>query len=297
MKVKFWGVRGSLPSPGPETCRYGGNTPCVELRADDQLIILDAGTGIRKLGNALQREWGDRPINGTILISHTHWDHIHGLPFFGPAFVPQNRFVVYGCAGSPRRLKAVFSRQMKAPYSPLTLSDLRATLEFRELSEEEIRIGDVRVRSMFVNHPGMTLGFRIESGKRSLVYATDHEPDQRDGPAAHGGPDPIDRLFGPAGHQDRKLALFAAETDLLICDAQYTPEEYKAHVRWGHSSTEDALEMALRARARRLALFHHDPDRSDCELDRLVGECRGLIAQTGAGLECFAAQEGVELSL
>ena len=177
MKIRFWVIRGSLPSPGPETCRYGGNTSCVEVRAGGQILILDAGSGIRKLGLALQREWGPRPIRGSILISHTHWDHIHGLPFFAPAFVPGNHFTVYGCAGSSEHLEAVFSRQMESPYSPLTLSDLPGTLEFCEVTEEEMRLGKVRVRSMFLKHPGVTLGFRIEAGDASVVYATDREPE------------------------------------------------------------------------------------------------------------------------
>src|SRR5436190_12203875 len=145
MRCKFWGVRGSLPSPGPETCRYGGNTSCVEVRADGQLIILDAGSGIRKLGLALQREAAGNPIRGTILISHTHWDHIHGLPFFAPAFVPGNRFTVYGCAGVTQHLEAVFARQMEMPYFPVPLSSLPDTLDFQQISEDEIRIGAVCV--------------------------------------------------------------------------------------------------------------------------------------------------------
>jgi phosphoribosyl 1,2-cyclic phosphodiesterase len=269
----------------------------LEVRADDHLIILDAGSGIRKLGLALQQEYGSRPIEATILITHTHWDHIHGLPFFAPAFVPGNRFTVYGCAGAPQHLEAIFSRQMETPYFPLELADLPGTLEFREISEGEMRIGDVCIRSMFVNHPGMTLGFRIEHGSSSLVYATDHEPTQQDATAVPEATDPVDALFGPVDYQGRKMAQFAADADLLISDAQYTPEEYPAKVGWGHATTHDALQLALRSRARRLALFHHDPERSDDALDQLVTECRRLIARTGASLECFAAQEGVELSL
>jgi phosphoribosyl 1,2-cyclic phosphodiesterase len=296
MKVRFWGVRGSLPSPGPETCRYGGNTACVEVRAGGQLIILDAGTGIRKLGLALQREFAERPIQGTILISHTHWDHIHGLPFFAPAFVSGNRFTVYGCPDSPQHLEAIFSRQMETPYFPLMLSDLPGTLEFREIGEGEVQIAGVCIRSLFVTHPGLTLGFRIEVGNRSVVYATDHEPAQRGAPSAS-PVDPIAALFGSGTHQDRKLEQFAEGTDLLICDAQYTPAEFPAKAGWGHASTHDALELALRAGARRLAFFHHDPERCDDAVDALVAECRGLAARARSPLDCFAAQEGLEIEI
>jgi phosphoribosyl 1,2-cyclic phosphodiesterase len=297
MICKFWGVRGSLPSPGPETCRYGGNTSCVEIRADGELIILDAGSGLRKLGLALQREAAGRPIRGTILISHTHWDHIHGLPFFAPAFVPGNHFRIYGCAEAPQGLESVFSRQMESPYFPRTLSSLPGTLEFHELAESEMWIGDVCVRSIFMNHPGVTLGFRLEEGNVSVVYATDHEAAEPNGMVLEASPTTPEPALAGAGHQHRKLVQFATGADLLICDAQYTPEEYQEHVHWGHSSTEDALDIALRARARRLALFHHDPERSDRELDRILKQCRKKIAQAGSDMECLAAQEGLAITL
>jgi phosphoribosyl 1,2-cyclic phosphodiesterase len=291
--VRFWGVRGTLPAPGPDTCHYGGNTACVEVRVGDQLLILDAGTGIRKLGLSLQQKASGRPISGAIFLSHSHWDHIHGLPYFAPAFVPGNRFRIYGCAGASQALESTLAGQMENPYFPLPMSALPATLEFCELQEEEIRLAGVRVRTKYLHHPGLTLAFRIEAAGKSLVYATDNEPcHPAVGTRAADHQSPC-----PCGSHDAALAAFAAETDLLISDAQYTREEYPQKVGWGHSSIPDALALAVAARARRLALFHHDPERTDAQLDAIVAECRADLARAGAAIECFAAQEGATLVL
>jgi len=292
LRVRFWGVRGSLPAPGPDTCRYGGNTACVEVRAGERLFILDAGTGIRKLGLSLQREAAGRPIVGTILLSHTHWDHIHGLPFFAPAFVSGNQFSVYGSAGASKSLESALAGQMESPYSPLPMSALPGTLQVHELTEEEITLDGVRVRAKRLNHPGMTLAFRLEAGGRSLVYATDNEPCH---PEGGDGPPPEPPCV--AGDHDAALARFAAATDLLICDAQYTWEEYRQRVGWGHTCYHDALRLAVAAGVRRLALFHHDPERTDDQLDGIVAECREELRRRGAATECFAAQEGLSLTL
>src|SRR5437868_3849664 len=162
MTVRFWGVRGSVPAPGPETCRYGGNTPCVEVRAAGDLVILDAGTGIRKLGLALSKS--RRPVTGTLLISHPHWDHIHGLPFFLPAMAPGNCFRVYGNAGTAQHMKSILTGQMERPYFPVSLEDLPNCLEFHELSDQPFHAGAVSIRSTRLRHPGVTFGFRIECG-------------------------------------------------------------------------------------------------------------------------------------
>jgi phosphoribosyl 1,2-cyclic phosphodiesterase len=281
MTVRFWGVRGSIPSPGPQTCRYGGNTACVEVRAAGELLILDAGTGIRQLGLALNESGG--PVRGTILISHAHWDHIHGLPFFAPAMAPGNRFQVYGCTGTPAHLRSILAGQMETPYFPVSLDDLPDTLEFHELPEDAIRVGPLTIRTMRLHHPGMALGFRIELGRRSLVYATDHEPT----PAVNGGEPPL----------DSDLIRFASGADLLICDAQYTGEEYRRHVGWGHSSVTDAVRLALAAGVRQMALFHHDPERTDAALDALLAEAQAEIVRRGGTMDCIAATEGMELTL
>lgn len=281
MTVRFWGVRGSVPAPGPETCRYGGNTSCVELRAGGELLILDAGTGIRKLGLALCA--GCSPIRGTLLISHAHWDHIHGLPFFAPVMSPGNRFHVYGCAGSEPHMRTTLAGQMETPYFPLSLEDLPDTLEFHELGEDPIEVGAVRVQTVRLHHPGMTLGFRVEAEGRAVVYATDQEPH-----AAGDGAEPA---------LDADLLRFARGADLLIADAQYTPDEYSSRVGWGHSSVRDAVRLALEAGVGRLALFHHDPERTDSAVDALLATARGEIVRRGGALECVAAAEGMEWSL
>jgi phosphoribosyl 1,2-cyclic phosphodiesterase len=279
--VRFWGVRGTIPTPGPETCRYGGNTACVEVRAGGELLILDAGTGIRKLGQALSQS--GEPIHGTLLISHAHWDHIHGLPFFAPAMAPGNCFRVYGSAGSGPHLRSILASQMESPYFPLSLDDLPNTLEFYELRDDAIEVGAVKVRTLPLHHPGFALGFRVEAAGKAIVYATDQEP-----LAAANGAEP--RL-------DPQLLHFAAGADLLICDAQYTAEEYRRHVGWGHSSVTDAVRLALAARVERLALFHYDPERSDAAVDTLLQVARDEVKRRSGRLECVAAAEGLELAI
>jgi phosphoribosyl 1,2-cyclic phosphodiesterase len=292
LRVRFWGVRGSLPAPGPDTCRFGGNTACVEVRVGEQLFILDAGTGIRKLGLQLQREAEGRPVVGTILLSHTHWDHIHGLPFFAPAFVSGNQFAVYGCAGASKSLESILAGQMESPYSPLPMSALPGTLQVFELTDEELLVDGVTITAQRLNHPGLTLAFRLEAGGRSLVYATDNEPCH---PVGGDGPLPAPPCV--KGDHDAALARFATGADLLICDAQYTWEEYRDRVGWGHTCYQDALRLAMAARVRSLALFHHDPERTDDDLDQIVAECRTELKLQGAATECFAAQEGLVITL
>jgi phosphoribosyl 1,2-cyclic phosphodiesterase len=281
MTVRFWGVRGSIPAPGPETCRYGGNTSCVEVQAGKELLILDAGTGIRKLGLALGK--AKPPIAGTLLISHVHWDHIHGLPFFAPAMAPGNCFRVYGCAGAALHLRSVLAGQMESPYFPVSLDSLPNTLEIHELGDDPITVGDVCVHTTRLHHPGMTLGFRIERGGRTLVYATDQEP-----LAAVDGGEPT---------LDQALVQLAMGADLLISDAQYAPEEYHRHVGWGHSSVTDAVRLALTAGVRQLVLFHHDPERSDTALEALHAAARAEVARRGGDLSCLIATEGLELQV
>jgi phosphoribosyl 1,2-cyclic phosphodiesterase len=277
MTVRFWGVRGGIPAPGPETCRYGGNTACVEIRAGEELLILDAGSGIRKLGVALGK---NGPVTGTLLISHAHWDHIHGLPFFAPAMRPGNRFQVYGCAERP--IKSIFAGQMETPYFPVSLDDLPDTLEFHELDDQPITVGPITIHLCRLHHPGVTLGFRVEAFGRTLVYATDHEPLSVDDTGT---------TLDPA------LLRFADGADLLICDGQYLPEEYRRYIGWGHSSVTDAVRLALQARARRLALFHHDPERTDAALEELLAVACAEVARRGGTLECLLAAEGLELTV
>ena len=288
MRVRFWGVRGSIASPGPETARYGGNTPCVEARADDgTLLIFDCGTGARKLGVALAR---GGPVRAHLFISHTHADHIQGLPFFLPAFVPGSHLTVYGPSGIDRSFPSALGGQMDYAYFPVPMDQLPATVEIVELGEGEFSIGAIRIRTQFMNHTAPTLGYRITSGGGSLVYATDHEAHEGATwrPAhADGGYDEADLLH--AG--DQRHAAFMQDADLVIHDAQYHAPDYPAKAGWGHSTIEYAVDIARVAHAKRLALFHHDPGRDDAGVDALVRTARSRAGD----LDVTGAAEGDEM--
>ena len=288
MRVRFWGVRGSIASPGPETARYGGNTPCVEARADDgTLLIFDCGTGARKLGAALAR---GGPVRAHLFISHTHADHIQGLPFFLPAFVPGSHLTVYGPSGIDRSFPSALGGQMDYAYFPVPMDQLPATVEIVELGEGEFSIGAIRIRTQFMNHTAPTLGYRITSGGGSLVYATDHEAHEGATwrPAhADGGYDEADLLH--AG--DQRHAAFMQDADLVIHDAQYHAPDYPAKAGWGHSTIEYAVDIARVAHAKRLALFHHDPGRDDAGVDALVRTARSRAGD----LDVTGAAEGDEM--
>jgi phosphoribosyl 1,2-cyclic phosphodiesterase len=255
MQVKLWGTRGSIPSPGPETIRYGGNTSCVQVTlSDGSILVLDAGTGIRNLGLALTQQQ-DRLH---ILLTHLHLDHIQGLVFFAPAFRPQSEIVVWGPASPEASLRDRIARYISAPLSPVEVRELPCDVSFRHSPEIEWEIGPARIRSASVTHRGPTLGYRITEGDQSLCYIPDHEP-------ALGAE--LDEL------EEEWISGFdlAKGADLLIHDCQYSDEEYPDHVGWGHSALSHTLAFARRVAARRTVLFHHDPLHSDEFLDRLFG--------------------------
>ncbi len=286
MRVRFWGTRGSLAKPGPSTLRYGGNTACVEVRAaDGTLIVLDCGTGAHELGVALLAT-GERPLRGHLLLTHTHWDHIQGLPFFGPLFAPGGEWDIYAPQGVGQRLEETLAGQMEYAYFPITLAQLTATVRYHDLVEGSFDLGAVRVTARYLNHPGLGLGYRLEAGGATVVYASDHEPHSRHQPSTGPGA-PAARVHP----EDERHVGFLAGADLVIHDAQYTLEEYPQKLSWGHTPAELATDFALAAGARRLALFHHDPLRNDDALDRLVEVCRQRVAASGAGLDVFAAAE------
>jgi phosphoribosyl 1,2-cyclic phosphodiesterase len=279
VKLKVWGTRGSVPAPGPETARYGGNTSCVQVTlADGTTIVLDAGTGIRQLGRALDASAG--PIH--ILLTHLHVDHIQGLLFFEPLFAPDADVTVWG---PPARgsLETRIGRYLSAPLSPVELRELPSEPSFRACPGPEWRIGSATVHAQLVVHRGPTLGYRITEGASSLCYVPDHEP-------ALGGP--LD------GYEDEWISGFALARDasLLIHDGQYSDAEYPEHRGWGHSGLGDALDFASRTRARRTLLFHHDPRHTDDELDALGREAAERFAENGSG-ELHLAMEGAELEV
>ena len=256
MKLKVWGARGSIPAPGPETMRYGGNTSCIELTlSDGSTLILDAGTGIRNLGIALPRV--EQPIH--ILLTHLHLDHIQGLMFFAPAFRPEAEITIWGPASPEASLRDRVARYISAPLAPVEVRELPSVVSFREAEQLEWEIGPARIQAGAVNHRGPTLGYRIEDAQTSLCYIPDHEP---------GLGAPLAEL------DDDWISGFelAQRASLLIHDCQYTDDEYPAHLGWGHSPLSDALSFGQRVGAERLLLFHHDPLHSDDFLDTLCGE-------------------------
>jgi len=270
MQIKFWGVRGSIPSPGPDTSQFGGNTPCVEVRNEGEpLIILDAGTGIRKLGMDILRDPSVTEIH--LFFSHTHWDHIQGLPFFAPLFIPKYKIKLYGPVHYSKNLEQILSLQMEYTYFPVRVAELAADLSFHDITEQEIHVGNgIAVKTKYVNHPVVCLSYKITCEGRSFIYLTDHEPYRN----LFSEGDNINSEEGRLVAQEQSEALidFIERTDLLCIDAQYTPAEYKTKVGWGHSSVDDSYQLAREGGVREVVLFHHDPDRTDAELYQILQE-------------------------
>ena len=279
-RLKFWGTRGSIPSPGSGTLKYGGNTSCLEVRCGNELVIIDAGTGIRGLGTEILNAG---PVKASILFSHMHWDHIQGIPFFRPVYVPGNEFKVYGGKDWGTKLESALKCQMQSPNFPVTLeqvNEVGARMEYIDIDAGTMfQIGDtdpITITSVELRHPNKAFGFRIEYGGRSLVYATDTE----------NLPEP-----------DGRLVELASGTDLLIHDAQYTNEEYygldggASKVNWGHSTPEAAAAVAVAADVKQLVLFHHDPYHKDDLVDQMLQKSSAIFPNT------IAASEGMVIDL
>ncbi len=297
-RIRFWGVRGSIPVPGKSTVRYGGNTSCVDVRADGEIIVLDAGTGIRLLGLALDKEFGPRSMKLTLLISHTHWDHIQGLPFFTPAYNQNNLIRVLGYEGVRAGLAKILASQMEPPFFPVSLRELPSHLAIEELKEMDFHVGKVEVRSKFANHPGICAGYRLFTSSGSIAYFPDNEPYEplklhlasRDGISEEEALD-----FATA--ERAKMVEFLQGCDLAIMDTQYTDEEYTKHIGWGHSSLSSVVSLGLDSNVGKLVLFHHDPNHDDEMIDKMVEHARALVAKSGKPLEVEAAREGAEILL
>ncbi len=272
--VRFWGVRGSIPVPGTATLKIGGNTSCIEIRAGSEILIFDAGTGLRGLGNQLMTEM---PLTARMFFTHLHWDHIQGFPFFFPAFVKGNRFDLFGARKISSTLAEALAGQMNFPNFPISLGEMAAQMNFHDLHESEtVACGDAVISNTQLNHPGGVFAYRIDFGGHSVVLATDTEH---------------------YSCLDHKLVDLAEGADLLIYDAMYSPEEYRGteliqpRTGWGHSTYEEGIKVAKAARVRKLVLFHHDPDHSDSMVFHLQEQAKKLFPDT------IAAQEGLMITL
>jgi CheY-like chemotaxis protein len=294
MRVRFWGTRGSIATPGPGTVRFGGNTSCVEVTTSGgACFIFDCGTGARPLGAELMAH-APKPISAAILLSHTHWDHIQGFPFFAPLFVRGNEITVCGPEGSGHSLPEVLSGQMEFTYFPVEIGQLPATLTFRELGEGPHEIGGARIVAQYLHHPAMTLGYRVEADGAAVVYLCDHEPFSET--LWHDRPE-SSHAESSVHEGDRRHARFMAGAGLVIHDAQYTPEEYRSKKNWGHSTYEYAVGLAAAAGVRQLALTHHDPTHDDAFVEAIEKRARGYAEQHGYAVQICCAYEGLELAV
>lgn len=273
MRVKFWGVRGSTPTPQAENLRYGGNTSCVEVRIADSIYVFDCGTGFRTLGHELLRQSAGNPIFAHIFVSHFHWDHIQGIPFFAPLYSSPDNHFMFHCSSRTRGLQQVMQEQMAAPYFPVDMSEMKAHRDFFDIEQGRVPMDQhLTVQCMWLNHPQGCMGFRLETKAGIVVYATDNEPG--------------DPAF------DKNVRTLAAGADILIYDAQYLPEEYQARKRgWGHSHWREAVNIVMESGAKELILFHHDPDHDDGCIDKIVEQARDYYPRVRA------AAEGMELQL
>ncbi|MEW6334963.1 MAG: MBL fold metallo-hydrolase [Thermodesulfobacteriota bacterium] len=277
MLVRCWGARGSIAVSGEPYLKYGGDTPCIEIRtADDRIVIIDAGSGIRRLGNRLTAEGR---LDFAMIFTHAHWDHLMGFPFFKPIYRRETHIAMYGCPFSRESVREMISRIMAPPNFPVSYDDILADITYQESCGEAFSIGDLRVTSIPLSHPNQGMGYRFEQKGKSFVFLTDNELSYRH----------------PGGMAYEDYVAFAGKTDLLIHDAEFLPGDYPQTRTWGHSVFTDALRLALDAGVSRFGLFHHNQDRTDGDMDEMVAECRKIAS--GRPLECFAVRQDMEITI
>ncbi len=279
MLITGWGARGSIPVSGKEYVKYGGDTTCIEIRSrDNDVIIIDAGSGIRKLGNKLI---ATEPRTYNMLLTHAHWDHLLGFPFFKPIYAKGTKITIHGCPFAQQSIKYILSKSMTAPYFPVEFHQLQAEFVFREPCTDVFEIGPIRITPINLSHPNQGLGFRFDEDGKSFVFLTDNEL----------------TFIHPGGREYREYVEFTAGADLLVHDAEYTEAQYKITKGWGHSVYTDALRLAMDAGVNQFGLFHHNQDRTDKDLDLIVDDCRRIASEGQSKLKCFAVQAGKDITL
>jgi len=279
MKITCWGARGSIAVSGKDYVKFGGDTTCVEVRSkNNDIIILDAGTGMRRLGNKLLAS-NERDLS--ILFTHAHWDHLMGFPFFKPIYMKGTSIAMYGCPYAQKSVKAMIGNTMAAPYFPVDYGLLQAEISSHSVCKESFQIGPVTITPIALSHPNMGIGYRFAEDGKSFVFLTDNE-------LAH-------KHHGGLGYDD--YLRFSEGADLLVHDAEYTPDQYAMTKGWGHSLYTDALRLAMEAKVRRFGLFHHNQDRTDAQQDKIVDDCRSIAKEKKAQLSCFALEPQMEISL
>ncbi len=278
MTATFWGVRGSIPTPGREFIKYGGNTSCVELRCGDTILVFDAGTGMRGLGRSLMKEFHGKNLELHVLFSHTHWDHIQGFPFLEPAYLKGNVINLYG-GHSVSDLEKLILGQMDREYFPVTLMELASDVKFHQLSDNPFSINDVKIYYTYLFHPGLSLGFRVEYRDRVFVYATDNEI-----------------LIEPEmeGYNERNMENLIRNADILVAECQYTEAEYLKKIGWGHSSIDQVVRISRMFGVKNLFTFHHDPMRTDREIDRMIKHASRIARKK---LRVYAGRESTSFSV
>ena len=279
MKIRCWGARGSIPVSGSEYLRYGGDTTCIEIRnQNDDIIIIDCGSGVRRLGNRLLRE---KRHEYSIIFTHAHWDHILGFPFFRPIYFSGTRIFVHGCIYGQRSIKSILTTSMEPPFFPVDLASVKAEIICSDTCAVPFSIGDMQITPIQLSHPNMGFGYKFSEADATFVFLTDNELDYQH----------------PNGKSYEEYREFCRGADLLIHDAEYTDEEYQRTRTWGHSPYRRALALALEAGVKSFGLFHHNQERSDDALDAILEDCRTIISAENSQLDCFALTQETEIDL
>ena len=279
MLIRCWGARGSIPVSGPEYLKYGGDTTCLEIRtADDAIIIVDAGSGIRRLGNRLLAE---ERFEYSMVFTHSHWDHILGFPFFKPIYRKETSIHMCGCPFNEESVKEMIAKVMTSPNFPVDYNNVQARISYRESCRSSFAVHSLTIDPIRASHPNSGIGYKFSENGRTFVFLTDNELGYRH----------------PGGLDFADYVRFAAGADLLFHDSEFTEEEYRAKKTWGHSTYRAALQLALDAGVKKFGLFHHNQERTDAALDEIVEKCQQLVAGQGSSLECFAVREGLEIRL